>query len=642
MPQPKESTRSALATWWRLMSFHKPRLHLFLITLVFMSLTASLNAISLATIVPFTEIVLRAGVPTETAESGPADRDSLAQRAAGSTGEVGGGIEGLRKRAEAWFYSKIQGRNKLQTLSRFCLAVVLIFLLKNLCWYVQSFLSVFIEQTAIRDLRNTVFDRYQRLSLDYFEGCHSGVLVSRITNDADLVRGAIANGFMEMIRHVLNLLTYLVLVLIANVHLFVWAIVILSPSLLLIDRISRTLRRISRVSQEKMARITSVVGETVRGIRIIKAFGAEGLQARRFMEETGGYCRTLVRMTRIGSLGFPLTEIVGAGVAAAFLYIGGRKIILEGTEPGYFLLFMVAFLSMIRPIMGIHKLNMRFQHGVAAGKRIFEVIDATPSVSEKPDAVRLQGLGRSIRFEDVWFEYEPNRPVLKGISLEIRRGMTVALVGPSGGGKSTLVALIPRFYDPTAGRITIDGIDLRDAKLDSLRSLIGVVTQETVLFTDTIRNNIRLGKPDATDEEVERAARIANAHGFIEALPDGYDTILGEQGLRLSGGERQRLTIARAVLKDPPILILDEATSALDSESERLVQDAIGRLLRNRTAIVIAHRLSTVRNADLIAVMAEGKIVETGSHEELLARGGLYSTLHAMQFAPTGSHLTSS
>lgn len=617
----KENLRDALKTWGRLMAFHRPRVLLFALTILCMALSATFNALSLAAIVPFTEIVLtQEGAPTEVAAAEPEDG-------------MEGSIASFRAKAEARFYGVIRGRDRLETLLRFCLALVALFLLKNLFWYAQSFLSVHIEQCVVRDIRNAIFTRYESLSLDFYQGVHSGVLVSRITNDADLSRGAVANGIMELLRHIFALIGALALVLIAGAKLFAWAILILTPSMLLINQLGQVLRRISRISQELMARLTAVVGETVRGIRIIKAFGIEEYQAQRFMRETGSYCATLIRMTRIGSLGTPLTEILAVSVAAILIYISGRQIIAGEMRPGDFLLFLAAFLSMIQPIKAMHQLNVRMQHGLAAGRRIFAVLDTVPTVRSAPGARPVTGFRDAIRFERVCFAYEKEPAVLHDIDLTIARGAILALVGPSGSGKSTLISLIPRFFDPLAGRVTLDGTDLRELDLAMLRAQIGIVTQETVLFHDTVAGNIRMGRRDATDEEVLAAAHAANADAFIRNLPQGYDTPIGERGLRLSGGERQRITIARAVLKNPPILILDEATSALDTESEHLVQEAIQNLIAERTAVVIAHRLSTVRRADQIAVLQAGRLVELGRHDQLLASRGLYHKLHEMQFA---------
>ncbi len=649
-----ESLIEALKIWRRLMSFHKPRIPLFALTVLFIILFAALNAVSLMSIVPFTEIVLRGDV-----DQAQAPADSLAHTAApdrtdettsneasvtetpapaGDQSILPGGALAEKYTKVSFklrdqFTNLIRGRDQIDTLLRFCIALVCIFLLKNIFWYAQSYLSVYLEQSAVRDIRNSLFRRYENLSLDYYQGLHSGVLVSRITNDTELARGAVANGLMELMRHILMLCSYIYLILSEDTQMFLWTIVILTPSIILINKLGQMLRRISRISQQLMAQLTSVVGETVRGIRIIKAFGIENHQATRFQKETGDYCSTLVRMTRIGSLGMPLTEILAVSVAAVLIYIWGHRIISDKSDPGGFLLFLLAFTSMMRPIKAINQLNVRIQHGLAAGHRIFNVLDAEPTVQQIANPVEAPEFSKAVHFDLVDFAYEADRTVLHNIDITIPKGKLIALVGPSGSGKSTLINLIPRFYDPVAGQISFDGTDLRDLDIASLRRQIGIVTQETILFQDTIANNIRMGRLSATDEEVISAARAANAHDFITAMENGYETRIGERGLRLSGGERQRLTIARAILKNPPLLILDEATSALDTESERLVQDAISHLIEDRTAIVIAHRLSTIRQADQILAMSEGKIIEQGTHEELLAHGGLYHKLHQMQFA---------
>lgn len=638
-----EGLRPALAIWGRLMMFHKPRIVIFALTVLFIILSTAFNALSLATIVPFTEIVLRGDINTETSSTETQSTEtqstetqsnlssSLTESEAAAA--LAKKTDSIRHKVIDKFYGLIRGKTKLDTLLRFCITLVLIFLLKNVFWYAQSYLSVYIEQAAVRDIRNQLFNRYEHLSLDYYQGLHSGVLVSRITNDTELARGAVANGLMELLRQIFLLFAFIGLILFTEAHMFMWTIIILAPSIILINKLGQRLRRVSRVSQEMMARLTAVVGETVRGIRIIKAFGVEEHQAEKFHRETSDYCSTLVRMTRIGSLGMPLTEIFAVSVACVLIYIWGNRIIADKSDAGSFLLFLLAFTSMMGPIKAINQLNVRIQHGLAAGLRIFNVLDAKPTVKQPETPKPVSSFNATVAFENVTFAYEADKPVLHNLSVAIPKGQLTALVGPSGAGKSTLINLIPRFYDPTGGRITLDGVDLKEFDIADLRRLIGIVTQETILFQDTIANNIRLGRLTASDADVVAAARAANAHGFISDLEHGYQTRIGERGLRLSGGERQRLTIARAILKNPPLLILDEATSALDTESERLVQDAISRLVEDRTALVIAHRLSTIQRADHILALAKGKLVEQGTHQELLARKGLYHKLHQMQFA---------
>jgi subfamily B ATP-binding cassette protein MsbA len=381
-----------------------------------------------------------------------------------------------------------------------------------------------------------------------------------------------------------------------------------------------------------MARLTAVLSETLGAMRIVKAFGLEGERIRRFGRETEDYAGTMVRMTRIGSLATPLTEILGVAVAVAILWYAGSRATLSGAGAGRFMLFIIGMLSMMQPIKVLSQVNIKIQQGLAAARRIYEVLDTRPTVAESPSAVPFVRLEREIRLENVSFAYRPGTPVLEEIDLAVHCGEVLALVGPSGGGKSTLVDLIPRFHDPSSGRILLDGIDAREIRLHDLRALIGLVTQETILFEGSVRDNIAMGRLGASTEEIAAAAAAANAAEFIARFPEGYDTWIGERGLLLSGGQRQRLAIARAILRNPQILIFDEATSSLDTESEALVQAAIDNLLRSRTAIVIAHRLSTVRNADRIIVLDRGRVVQEGRHEELVAQGGLYRRLYEMQF----------
>lgn len=618
------SRRQLVRLYGRLLRYLRPHVGVLLSAVVFMMGFAALSGFSLAMIVPFTEIVLSGDSPEELetrhgGEAAPGDRGSTFRE--------------VKNTLERRFYDAIGGRDQRDTLNRFCVAILLVFLLKNLFWYGQSFLIVRVEQSVIRDIRDHVFRHYQTLSMSYFSTHNTGTLISRVTNDIDLVRGAIANGFADLIRQFLLLSVYLVTVLLANWQLFLLAVLVLPPNLWLIDRIGHTLRRSSRVSQAKMAGLTAVLDESIGGMRIVKAFGLESNRVQRFAEATRSYANTMIRMTRIGSLASPMTELLGVLVAVALLWYAGTRVSTDAGESGRFLLFIVGMLSMMQPIKALSQVNIRIQQGLAAAERIFEVLDTPPSVPDRPGARPVEGLEDSIRFENVHFRYRADGPVLEGVDLHIPRGALVALVGPSGAGKSTLADLVPRFYDPTGGRITLDGVDLRELKLTDLRRLIGIVTQETILFEGTIGENIAMGRPDAGASDIEAAAVAANAHPFIRSMPEGYDTWIGERGRLLSGGQRQRISIARALLRNPPILILDEATSSLDSESEALVQEAIGRLLRERTSIVVAHRLSTIRHADRIVVLSGGRIVQTGTHDALMAQGGLYAKLYALQHA---------
>lgn len=612
----------------RLLGFLRPHWRPLAASIVFMLLLALFSGFSIAMVVPFSKIVL-------TGEELPSP----------SIPDLRAHPEQLLKPAnlQAIFYGLLRGRDRLEALRRFCLTLLILFALKNLFWYLQSFLIVKAEQGVMRDLRDTLYTHYHALSLDYFRRERAGELISRLTNDITLIRGAIANGFAMALRQIFLLAAYLVAVLVASWQLFLVAAVLLPPSLFLIDRMGQTLRRHSGLAQEKMAGITSALEETIGGIRIIKAFCAERFEIARFHRRTADYRDTMIRLTRQASVAPPLTEFIGVAVAAVILWFGGQRILSgAGMDPGRFLLFLVGMFALMQPIKVLSQVNLNIQQGLAAASRMFEILDEKPSVVDSPGAVEAVAPREAIEMRDVSFAYDPGRPVLSGVSLRARVGQIVALVGPSGGGKSTLVDLLARFYDPTSGAVLWDGVDLRRYRLESFRRHLGFVSQETILFNETVAFNIAYGRPSATSKEIAAAARAANAEEFVAALPRGYETLIGDRGLRLSGGQRQRLAIARALLSNPPVLILDEATSALDTESEVLVQEALDRLMTGRTTIVIAHRLSTVRHADRIYVVDGGRIVEEGRHDELIGRDGLYRKLHQMQFREPGREGTAS
>ncbi len=531
----------------------------------------------------------------------------------------------------------VNSMSPMLLLNRMAIIFIIMWLLKNFFEFCQTYLMNDVSQRVIKDIKNIIYKKLLTLSMDFYSKNPTGKLMSRVTYDAAVVRDSISTGLTDLLLQPIQLIINFSLLLAVKIYFSIsWGMIILCISLFMlviypIVRIGKRLKAISRQSQEKMGDITTTLHETISGIRVVKAFSMEEYEANKFDRQNEDFYRLTMKSVKRMTVVSPITEFVIVLCAAAVLWIMGKDIISGAFSVGAFTMFMASLFSLMRPIKRLTNVYSINQQALAAATRIFEVLDMKPTVAERPGAVDIPKISRGVTFKDVYFRYE-DKDILKDINMDIRVGDIAAFVGPSGVGKTTVVNLIPRFYDTVAGAVLIDGRGIRDATLKSLRSQIGIVTQETILFNDTVAANIAYGSKNPRMENIIRAAEIANAHLFIMNMPDGYDTIIGERGFRLSGGEKQRLAIARAVFKDPPILILDEATSQLDTESEILVQEAIDRMMKGRTVFVIAHRLSTIKHANRIYVLDEGRIVETGSHDMLIQKAGLYKKLYDMQF----------
>ncbi len=602
----------------RILSYLKPHATILLVAVGATFLYATLDGATYVLLIPFVQALFGHG-----------------------SASLGGGHNLMSRVLDATVYHWINlNGDPLHAIDAVVLLILIVFLAKNVFLFAQSYLMAKVQQGVTRDLRNEVYDHLVELDLAFFGHVRMGQIVSRLTTEVEQLRQLVTSQLSQLLTSFFKFAVALVAMVLISWQLTVAALVVIPGAMIIWGPMVKRLRRGDRRVLHLGAEVNAHIQETLSGIRLVKSSSAEARERERFHGLTREYFTMFLRNERLRSLAAPLTEMLAAFGTMILLWYGAR-LAVSGTLPGsQFVAFLALSLNLYSPVKTVAKFPALVQPGLVAAERVFEFLDAPVEIRDRSGARPFPGLEREITFEHVWFGYHPGEPVLHDVSFEVPRGSVVAIVGPSGAGKTTLVDLLGRFFEVQEGRIAIDGVDLRDIRIAELRSRLGIVSQETVLFHDTVRANIAYGRPDATDDDIERAARAAHAHGFISQMAEGYDSIVGERGADLSGGQRQRIAIARALLRDPPILILDEATSSLDTESERLVQEAIENLLEGRTVFVIAHRLSTVQRADHILVLDEGRVVERGDHAALMAGGGLYRRLHELQFEDAGASST--
>tara|TARA_S200000501_G_scaffold375376_1_gene427231 strand:+ start:1660 stop:3468 length:1809 start_codon:yes stop_codon:yes gene_type:complete len=533
-----------------------------------------------------------------------------------------------------WTNLAILRETPLESLKVLCVTILSVFFIKNIFLYLKNILLYMVQLNIVKDIRDRLYVHIQGLSLSYFHKEKTGSITSTIINDVEQLQGSLSVAFQKLFVEPINILTFATLLFIISWKLALIAIIIIPLAGIAIIAIGKSIRRKSRRTQKKISHIMQILSETLGSIRIVKAFVNEKEEIKKFSKETLNYLNLHLKRARLDLIAAPITESFGVVIGVILLWYGGSEVILEkGLIPEDFIRFILILFAILGPIKQMSNVNLKIQAGAASAERIFTLLDTEPQIVEVKNPINIVEFKDSLKFSNVYFEYlKGSGPVLENVNFEINKGEVVALVGPSGSGKSTIADLIPRFYDVSSGEITIDGANIKNTSLSSLRSNMGIVTQEVILFNDTIKNNISYAQPDKSENVIKEAARAANALEFIEKTPEGFDTIVGERGVKLSGGQKQRIAIARALLKNPSILILDEATSALDTESEKRVQTAIESLMKDRTALVIAHRLSTVQNADKIIVIDKGKVAEIGSHESLFEKNGIYRRLYDLQF----------
>jgi subfamily B ATP-binding cassette protein MsbA len=586
---------------------HRPKILLYFLLTVMATL---FGVISIGMLSPFFGLIFETGL---TPSPNIAKTNALGS-------QIGSGIQHV-----------IDNYGKVGGLTAICLFIITATILKNLFIYLSNRISVPVRASIITQMRGELYDKILRLPIGFFTEKRKGDVISRMTNDIGEIEGSVVGTFDGLIKDPLTIIGYLGFLIYISPKLSLFLLILLPVTGLLIGRVSRKLKKQSEEAAIKLGDSLSILDETLGGLRVIKAFLAEKILSTKFHSINNELFTIRKKMAARRDLASPLTEVMGVMVLSTILYFGGRLVLAkDGLEAENLLVYIASFAMLINPAKNISTAFFNIQRGAGAIVRVEEILKAPMVVDENPNGKQLTSFNDRIEFKNVVFSYD-DAVILDNVNLTIQKGKTIALVGSSGAGKSTLADLVPRFHDVTSGEVLIDGVNIKDYSLHSVRSLMSIVTQEPILFNDTVANNITLGTLDATQQEIEQAAKIANAHNFIIHKEAGYETNIGDRGSKLSGGERQRVTIARAVLKNPPILILDEATSSLDTESERLVQDAINNMMQNRTSIVIAHRLSTIRHADEIIVLQKGKIVERGNHEELIAYNGFYRKLVEMQ-----------
>lgn len=525
-----------------------------------------------------------------------------------------------------------------EMLNYIVISIIVVFIIRGIAFYGQSYLMNYVGQRVIIDIRKAVFEKLQRLSLDFYDKNKTGTIMSYVTNDVNALQSAMVENVVEMVTESVILIASIVMMIYLDWRLFLVTFSTFPVVLLFIDQFGKRIRKSGSRIQEATADITSVLQETVSSARVIKSFVREEYEINRFDKENMNNFRANMKYAQLSATLTPTIEFVAAVGVTIILWYGGNSVIDGTITAGSLVAFLTYAVNISNPIKRLSRVIGNIQRAMAAAQRVFDVLDLPESIKNLPEAKVLPTVKGQVSFNNVSFSYNPGEQVLNNVSFSVKPGEMIAFVGPSGAGKSTVASLLPRFYDVTDGSITIDGHDIRHVTLDSLREQVGIVPQETVLFNGSVYDNILYGRLDATQEEVEAAAKAANAHNFIMELPKGYQTMLGDRGVNISGGQRQRISIARAILKNPQILILDEATSALDTESERVVQEALDRLMIGRTSFVIAHRLSTIKNADKIMVLEKGTLAEMGTHEELMAKDGLYAHLYKIQYRSKETH----